>query len=245
MVASALSMGSGAYLAAKSEWEIYEAAFAREKGVRRAQRARGKGDSFTHLSGARIPRRRRKPLRRAPRGRSHATGESVSKRKTQHERRGLAQASGCRHIRCSVNGCRGFHPSDSVLFSVGTSRSPGCRSRLAPCTLRCRRGQVSHHDPFLVEQWPGNDGRRRCRRACDVLHWDWARPHRWRFVAQPMNQLSLDWRGGIYNRCGCYRPRRSVCHHRTQHSADAGSSEEHSRGFTGSVAVRCCSSPCG
>jgi VIT1/CCC1 family predicted Fe2+/Mn2+ transporter len=31
MVASALSMGSGAYLAAKSEREIYEAEFAREK----------------------------------------------------------------------------------------------------------------------------------------------------------------------------------------------------------------------
>jgi hypothetical protein len=31
MVASALSVGSGAYLAAKSEREIYEAEFAREK----------------------------------------------------------------------------------------------------------------------------------------------------------------------------------------------------------------------
>lgn len=32
----------------------------------------------------------------------------------------------------------------------------------APRTLRCRRGQVSDHHPFLVEQWLGNDRRRCC-----------------------------------------------------------------------------------
>jgi predicted membrane protein (TIGR00267 family) len=80
MVASALSMGSGAYLAAKSEREIYEAEFAREKEAVEDNEARGLPEEDAQEFVEHLAKHKNQLIKALARERLNTTEEALSKR---------------------------------------------------------------------------------------------------------------------------------------------------------------------
>ena len=165
MIASALSMGSGAYLAAKSEREIYEAELQRKaEDIRdNPEDAREELSLIYQVKG--IPA---EDAHRMAEHLSHNEGQFL--RTLAAEELNLTEDALSNPLTSAVSGSLStalgaFVPIIPFFFM---SRRPGhyCRRRhLAAGPLRRWGGQDAHHCPLLVEQRPGDDsgGRRRGR----------------------------------------------------------------------------------
>jgi vacuolar iron transporter family protein len=152
MVASALSMGSGAYLAAKSEREIYEAEFAREReavesneGEARevlslSYQIRGLPEEDAERFVEHLARNKEQLIKALARERLNTSEEALSKPL-------VSAISGALHCGRSVN------PDYSILLHGRNSGGDCCGSRLTDCALRCGSCKVAHYNSFMVEQW--------------------------------------------------------------------------------------------
>ena len=103
MIASALSMGSGAYLAAKSEREIYQAEIAREREAIQMNRPRGARTALALLPGQ-GPARARRPAHGQPhRQRPRAAAARARARAAGHVGRSAVQSDGLGQLRRAVH----------------------------------------------------------------------------------------------------------------------------------------------
>jgi len=129
MIASALSMGSGAYLAAKSEREIYEAELEREREAinMNPSEARQLLSLYYQVKGS---------CRRAP----------------LDQRRRTQSALGFRHFGSAFDRSRRNHPGNPVLFHVRNFCCNHRRGYFADRALRCGSGQIADHGSLLVGQ---------------------------------------------------------------------------------------------
>ena len=152
MIASALSMGSGAYLAAKSEREIYEAEVAREREAieMNPSEARELLSLYYQVKG--LPGRRRVARGRTPRRRPSSSPESAGLRAPQHQRRGPESPVGISHLRRAFNRRRSHYPYHSLLLHDRHIRDPRSRGHFTDRALCGRRSEVPHHRPLLVGQ---------------------------------------------------------------------------------------------
>ena len=170
MIASALSMGSGAYLAAKSEREIYHAEIAREREAIQMNgpearellslyyQVKGLPEEDAHAHG--------QPHRQRPR----AVAARPGQRAARHQRRGARQSPRLGQLRRALHGRRRHHPRHSLLLHARDRSRHRRRRHLAGRALRRRRRQVAHHRPLLVVLGPGDDRRRRSRRRGHLRH---------------------------------------------------------------------------
>ena len=169
LIASALSMGSGAYLAAKSEREIYLAEVARE---REAIKMNGpEARELLSLLPGQGPARRGRPKHGQPHcQRSRAVAPRAGRRTPGHQRGGARQPPGLRRLGRALHGRRRGHPHHSLLLPDGNRSGHRRRRYLARRPLRRRRGQVAHHRPQLVVLRFRDDPRWRSRRRSYLRH---------------------------------------------------------------------------
>ena len=170
MIASALSMGSGAYLAAKSEREIYHAEIAREREAiqMNGPEARELLSLYYQVKGL--------PEEDALHMVNHIASDpeqllrALAAERLGSSRRGAREPPRLGHLRRAIDGRRRHHPRHSLLLHAGHS-GHRCRGhRFARRALRRGRSQVAHHRAVLVVFGPGNDRRRRGRRRGDLRH---------------------------------------------------------------------------
>ena len=181
MIASALSMGSGAFLAAKSEREIYEAEFSREREAVEHNEAEAR--EVLSLS----YQIRGLPPEEADRFVEHLAKDKdpvrphAGARTAEHDRRRAQEAADFGDFRRPFDGHRRHDPRDSIFLSERLSGGDRCRDRFPAGPLRRGRRQVADHDPFVVGQRTRNDFRRRRRGRRHLLHRNrnWKNLRRW------------------------------------------------------------------
>ncbi len=170
MIASALSMGSGAYLAAKSEREIYDAEIAREREAIRMNgpEARELLSLYYQVKGL--------PEADALHMVNHiANDPDQLLRALSSERLGSSEGVAFQpprlgQLRRAVHRSRRGHPHHPVLFPQWRSGSCCGRHHL-PRSAFCRgRSQEPYHRPLLVVLRLRNDRRRRRRRRSHLWH---------------------------------------------------------------------------
>ena len=150
MIASALSMGSGAYLAAKSEREIYHAEIAREREAiqMNGPEARELLSLYYQVKGL--------PEADADHMVNHiASDPEQMLRALAGERLGTSEEALSNPLvsasfRRALHGHRRHHPHHSVLLHERSSCRHRRRCYFAHRPLRRRRGQEPHHRSLLV-----------------------------------------------------------------------------------------------
>ena len=188
MIASALSMGSGAYLAAKSEREIYHAEIAREREAiqMNGPEARELLSLYYQVKGL--------PEEDAIHMVNHIASDpeqllrALAAERLGSSRRGALQSPRLGQFRRALHRRRRHHPRHSLLLHAGHSSRHRRRHHLARRPLRRRRSQVPHHRPLLVVLRPRNDRRRRRRRRSHLRHRHPARQGR--SVTHPSNKAT-------------------------------------------------------
>ena len=150
MVASALSMGSGAYLAAKSEREIYHAEIAREREAIRMNgpEARELLSLYYQVKGL--------PEADADHMVNHIGSDPEQMlRALASERLGTSEEALSNPMVSATSGALStaigaIIPIIPFFFMQRSSRRHCCGRRFARRTLRRRRRQKPHHHPLLV-----------------------------------------------------------------------------------------------
>ena len=178
MIASALSMGSGAYLAAKSEREIYEAEVERERQAIRMNpsEARELLSLYYQVKGL--------PEEDSERVVEHLAGDPAMLLKALASERLNTSEEGLKVPWISATSGalldrrRRHDPGHPLFLPQRHHRRRRRRHHLSACPLRRRRSQVPHHRPLLVVQRLRNDHRRRSRRRSHLRHRPLARPPR-------------------------------------------------------------------
>ena len=171
MVASALSMGSGAYLAAKSQREIYLAEIAREREAiqMNGPEARELLALYYQVKGL--------PEEDALTMVNHiASDPEQLLRALASERLGSNEESLANPIVSASSGALStavgaIIPIIPFFFLQGIPRR---RRSLAGRALCRRRGQVANHRPLLVVLGAGDDASRRSGGRCDLRNWIFA-----------------------------------------------------------------------
>ena len=161
MIASALSMGSGAYLAAKSEREIYEAEFSREREAVENNEAEAREVLSLSYQIRGLASGRGRPFRRAFGQGQVPVRPHAGAGTPEHDRRRPEEAAGLGNLGGALDGHRRHGPRDSVFLSKRLSGGGRGRGGFPARPFRGRRGQVTDHHPFVVGQRAGNDIRRR------------------------------------------------------------------------------------
>jgi hypothetical protein len=163
-------MGSGAYLAAKSEREIFEADFARERDAVEYNESEARevlslsyqikglpaheADQFVeHLA-----KDREQLVRALAHERLHTTEEGLSTP-------WISALSGAASTAVGA-----LIPIIPFFFMGGSSGSARCRCHLPHRTFRSWCSQVADHDSLLVGERPRDDRHRRDRGARNLLH---------------------------------------------------------------------------
>ena len=170
MIASALSMGSGAYLAAKSEREIYHAEIAREREAiqMNGPEARELLSLYYQVKGL--------PEEDALHMVNHIASDpeqllrALAAERLGSSEEALANPLVSATLRRAVHRRRRHHPGHPVLLHAGHPGRHRRGHRLAGRALRRRRRQVAHHRALLVVLGPGDDRRRRRRRRGHLRH---------------------------------------------------------------------------
>ena len=170
LIASALSMGSGAYLAAKSEREIYHAELAREREAiqMNGPEARELLSLYYQVKG--LPEEDAQhmvehiasdpeQLLRALAGERLGTSEEA-----------LVESHGLSQLRRSFDRRRRGHPHHSVFLHERPRSGYRRRHHLARRPLRRRRRQVADYCSLVVVLRPGDDRRRRSGRRSHLRH---------------------------------------------------------------------------
>ena len=152
MIASALSMGSGAYLAAKSEREIYEAEYAREREaveynepearevLSLSYQVRGLSEEDANRFVDQVARDKTQLVQALARERLSTSEEGLRKPWTSAISGALSTALGA------------MIPIVPFFLPDRLSRRPCGGRRFSLGAFRCRRRQIHHHDPSLVVQ---------------------------------------------------------------------------------------------
>ena len=170
MIASALSMGSGAYLAAKSEREIYDAEIVREREAvhLNCPEARELLSLYYQVKGL--------PEEDADRVVDHiARDPEQMVRVLARERLGttedaLLQPARLSHIGRAFHGHWSGHSRGALLLHAWRSGHRCGGHCVAHCAFRRGRGQKPHHRPLLVGLRHGDDHHRRGRRRSHLRH---------------------------------------------------------------------------
>jgi rubrerythrin len=155
MVASALSMGSGAYLAAKSEREIYEAELAREREAIEMNGPEAQELLSLYYQVKGIPR------------------DDAGGRAAEHDGGGPEQAAGVGMVRGAVDGGGGVHPHRAVFLYDRLSGCDCVSDCVADCAFRGGRGEIADHGAVVVGERTGDDAGGRGGRRGDVCDRDW------------------------------------------------------------------------
>ena len=168
MMASSLSMGAGAYLANKSEREIYEAEIAREKAEieENPEEEIEEMALFYQLQGFAPEESQRMAERLARAARADGAGDGTKRAGSFPA--SFSQPMDFRLFRRALDRDRRIHSDHSVLFH---ERVPGghrgfCHQHRG--ALRGRRDQIAHHHSLLVGLGLGNDDRGRDRGGRDL-----------------------------------------------------------------------------
>ena len=157
MVASALSMGSGAYLAAKSEREIYEAELQRERDALKENPKAAEEEMalFYQLKG--VPEKEAVKIAGYLSANQEQFLKTMAAEKLSLTEDGLSNPLTSALSGSAIDGDRGLHSDPSVLLSEWNSRCHCRCDRLADRPFRGRRGQKHGYGPLLVEQRLGDD----------------------------------------------------------------------------------------
>ena len=163
MMASSLSMGAGAYLANKSEREIYEAEIAREKAEveENPEEEIEEMSLFYQLQG--FSPEEVATHGGAARRATRADGSGDGTKRARLIPTPFSQPMDLRFFRRALDRDRRFHSDHSVLFHERISGGDRGFCHQHRGALRSRRGQIAHHHPLLVGLRLGNDGRGRDR----------------------------------------------------------------------------------
>ena len=166
MIASALSMGSGAYLAAKSEREIYEAELTREREAVEMNGPEAQELLSLYYQVKGIPRDDADHvvahLAESP-DQIHA---SAGGRAAEYDGRGAEQAAGLGVVGSAVNGCRGVYPHRAVFLHDRISGGDPVGDCVADRAFCSGRGEVADHSAVVVGQRAGDDAGGRGGRCC-------------------------------------------------------------------------------
>ena len=175
MVASALSMGSGAYLAAKSEREIYEAEFAREREavednepearevLSLSYQIRGLPEEDAERFVEHLAKDKSQLIKALARERLNTTEEGLSKPAVSAVSGALSTAVGA------------FIPIVPFFFLNGIPAVVVAAIVSLASSLRGRCSKVTRDHSVLVGKWIRNDLDWRIGGYCDIRHWDGAR----------------------------------------------------------------------
>ena len=139
LIASALSMGSGAYLAAKSEREIYQAEVAREREAiqMNGPEARELLSLYYQVKGL--------PEEDAQHMVNHIANDpeqllrALAERAARHQRGGALQSAGLGQLRRAFDGRRRGHPHHSRSSSCSGIEAVDRRRRHLAGRALCRR----------------------------------------------------------------------------------------------------------
>ena len=165
MLASTLSMGAGAYLAAKSEAEVYEAEISREKAEveENPEEEIEEMSLFYQLQGFSPEESQRMAERLAeqPEQLVQAMAQSELGLSEHHFPNPWKSATSAA-ISTAIGA---FVPIIPFFFMGGLSAVIVAFRDQSDRTLRCRRREITHHHAFVVGVRFGNDvDRRHCRR---------------------------------------------------------------------------------
>ncbi len=163
MIASALSMGSGAYLAAKSEREIYEAEFSREREAVENNEAEAREVLSLSYQIRGLASGRGGPLRRAFGQGQIPIRPDAGARTAEHDRRRSPEAADFGDFRRPFDGHWRYDSRYPIFLSEWLSGGGRCRDCFPAGPFRRGRGQVADYDPFVVGQRARDDFRRGCR----------------------------------------------------------------------------------
>ena len=171
MLASTLSMGAGAYLAAKSEAEVYEAEISRESAEveENPEEEIEEMSLFYQLQGF-TPEESQKMAERLA-----EQPEQLVQAMAQSElglvRTSFSESLDCCDLGRRLHRDRRLCSDHSILFHGRHDAVSHFVRHQFGRALSGRRGEIAHHDPFLVGVGFGNDvdRRHRCRR--DLRAW--------------------------------------------------------------------------
>jgi hypothetical protein len=191
MVASALSMGSGAYLAAKSQREIYEAEFAREREAVEDNEAEAR--ELLALS---------YQVRGLPEADAVQFVEHLAKDKNQliralaRERLNTSEEGLSKPLVSAVSGAlstavEAFIPIIPFFFMNSGSRCGG--DCFVVSALRCWRCEISDRHSVMVGEWIRDDLDRRVKRNRYLYHRYGSRANRRRTIAYWSNPSCRPW----------------------------------------------------
>ena len=166
MLASTLSMGAGAYLAAKSEAEVYEAEISRERAEveENPEEEIEEMALFYQLQGFSREESQRMAERLAEQPGTIRAGDGSERARLV--RTSLSESVEIRDLSCNLYRDRRFC-SDHSIFLLWAASRRHCRiCDQSDRALRCGRREITHHHPFLVGVGSRNDvDRRDCRRG--------------------------------------------------------------------------------
>jgi rubrerythrin len=164
MIGSALTTGTGAYLSAKSEQELFEAGLARERRAVNYDEAEAREVLALNYQIRGLPEEVAITLVHLLAENKERFINALARTQSKHSVGLCAGWSRC-------YGDRRFHSHHSVFLYDGISSDDFRCGDFLVSPLRCGRGQVVHDRPRMVEHWPGVDRLRCSRGNPDLQHW--------------------------------------------------------------------------
>jgi vacuolar iron transporter family protein len=168
MIGSALTMGTGAYLTAKSEHELFEAGLARERSAVDYDEAEAREVLALNFQIRGLPEEVAISLVHLLAENKERFINALARAQSNLSEETLSTPSVSALVRYGDRRVRSNHP---VFLYDWNSGDDCCCGDFLVSSLRCGRGEVVDDRPRMVEHWAGVDRLRCSRGSADLQHW--------------------------------------------------------------------------